>query len=203
MSPREPPLRGAAAERAAADNLVKKLLGQIDVLRKEAWVAAQAGPRLGSGVPSATPASEGQCHAEVGGLQRDTDVEMLAAPSAPSQPAVLCREALPFFPGAGAHQFRGGTCDVDDLLEVLVPAVKYPACRVHPPAADGSEGGGTALPHESEAQLTKQMDEVKPNSSVLPASACEDHLMFTESECNAKAGGLLAKAQTGEPLDKL
>ncbi|CAK0884257.1 unnamed protein product [Prorocentrum cordatum] len=87
--------------------------------------------------------------------------------------------------------------------EVLVLAVKLLARRVHPPAADGSEGGGAALPRESEAQLTEQMDEVKPNSSVLPASSCEDHLMLTESEWNAEVGGLLSKAQTDEPLDKL
>ena len=61
---------------------------------------------------------------------------------------------------------------MDVLMDELAPTVKFPACRVHPPAADGSEGGGAA-PQE---KLMEPTVEVKPNSIAVPSSVCEDRV---------------------------
>ena len=192
MSLREPPLRGAAAARAAADNLVKKLKCQIDVLRKEVerlrslqygpadevsrreciarpalrslvagdrlsggrrlrrnvawhaaacpsadaprevWLAAQTGPRLGAGVPSATLAFEMQGKVELGVPQCDLEFDKQVEPSAPFRTTRLCSAATLLIPGAGEHLFRGGTFVVDVIMDELAPTVKFLACRVPP-----------------------------------------------------------------------
>ncbi|CAK0848007.1 unnamed protein product [Prorocentrum cordatum] len=169
--------------------------GTLHGMQRLARVLAQASPRrhLLPSVPY---------HAEVGGLQREADVRMLAAPSAPAHPAALCFEARTFFTGAGARQFRGGMCSVGVLLDVLAPAVKFAACRVHPPAVDGSEGGGAVLQREPEAQLTKQMDEARILVETVGARTAFDVEVGSVLDCDAVerlgSGIALVQALTAE-----